>query len=365
MKVMVVSTSRADWNGLGEVAKALREHGAVIDIFGTPEAPRDAIKYDGFAVRRAAGNTVRRPQSAEGEVHRIVNRDATYMISAATAMGRFKPEIVLLVGDRHETLCMAIVAAQMGIPIAHVAGGDVTGGSLDEGWRHAITKIASVHFPTHAEAAARIINMGEDPAHVHMLGSPSVDRIKDTQLFNIRHTCIRMEFRWPQFILANWQPETPVDHGLPAVLEALRKFHMPVVFVGPNRDPGASAAFAMVMECVEAAGNWAFHQSLPPQVYLSALSHCRCLIGNSSSGFYEAPYYGTPVINVGGRQAGRVPVPRCMVSVPAEVQPILNALAGARRMPVERPYGDGAAQAIAKTILALRGSQLARKAMPS
>lgn len=344
------------------VAYELREQGADLTIMApASHAGRDVLQGEGWSViiygRHWIGSNAQ------------ATNDGAAIILLGEAWEASPPDLVLLCGDRHETLSAAFAAAALGIPIAHLAGGDVSGGSSDERYRHAITKLADVHFPTHDAAATRIRAMGENPAMIFQFGSASIDRLQHTQTMTVTETTRELGLADARpFILANWQPETPFDHGLVEMLQALLQQPAPVVWVGANPDRGGDEATALVRSVLKhkpQAQSWVQHQNLSPVLYLSALRHAACLIGNSSSGFYEAPYYGTPVINVGNRQQGRGPIPRCLVTVRADADRLADLLNRASVWSKGQPqflFGDGhAAPAIARTILQMDGQLTGRK----
>jgi len=362
MNALVITTSRADWNALGMVAKAMAERNVAIVVWstlaGTSHESDLTIARDGFHAITATG------MEAPAGLNDLFEHDAKgaffWLPRAVDAM---QPDLAILLGDRRETLLAAICVAAKGIPIAHLAGGDVSGGSSDEGWRHAITKIAHLHFPTHREAADRIIRMGEDPHRVHMLGSPSVDRILSTAVLSKEAALAAVGLTdQAGFILANWQPETPTDgDGLPALLEALDRINMPVVFAGANADPGGEEANDLIRIWCASRPNRIWRKNIEPTVYLSLMKHAVCLVGNSSSGFYEAPTFGTPVVNIGHRQDGRL-LPKCVLSVPdPDADTIDKFIFGCERATGRRfpqcLYGDGhAAERIADKIISYDGA---------
>lgn len=363
MKVAVITTSRADWNSLGMVAKELeRRIGGRLTVLCVSDHAAGGDVLAEFPTARWLELAGDRPGY----------RAAELLEALQSALEAVDPDMVVICGDRYETLQAAFCASLMGIPVAHLAGGDVSGGSTDEKYRHAITKLADVHFPTHREAAERIIQMGEDPHRVHSCGSASVDRVIQTPIMPLAETTKLLGLPDSRpFILLNWQPETPRDSGLPELLDALVINPMPVVCVGINPDPGSDAAGQLLAAVVRKPNSrlstWVGKQNLPPELYLSALAHCACLIGNSSSGFYEAPHYGTAVINVGNRQRGRGPTPACMVHVEADaskittVLKILNSDPEFREVP-QFLFGDGhAAPQIADAILSYEGVHIGGK----
>lgn len=366
MKVAVITTSRADWNALGMVALELKAQGGDVTVLRYAGSPHgDMISADGFgSIMFGSSVTTVTTNGVQ-----LVTRDAAAMGELATrAAGRYDMAVVL--GDRHEMLVAAFALVMVGIPVAHIAGGDVTGGSLDENWRHAISKMASIHFPTNEAAAKRLLAMGERVENVYMLGSPSVDRVLKAKL-PIRATMLerlKLPAQTDRFILVNWQAEADGarGNGFGAVLEALRspKFSaVPKAFIGQNADPSREKVEHAVLSAAAIdkpfARNTSYFGTVPSAVYLAALKHAAVLVGNSSSGFYEAPYFGTSVVNVGDRQRGRSPVPQCMRQVRAvalDVEQSVERALKQGRWFVEKPFGDGdSARLIARTILAHEG----------
>jgi UDP-hydrolysing UDP-N-acetyl-D-glucosamine 2-epimerase len=367
VQIAVVTTSRADWNSLGMVAYELREQGADLTIMAPfTHAGRDVLQTEGWTVTLYGRHWLGTNAEMINDAYALMDLGLAWQDRPRQASEAARPDLVLLCGDRHETLSAAFAAAALGIPIAHLAGGDVSGGSSDERYRHAVTKLADVHFPTHHEAAKRIRAMGENPAMIFMHGSASIDRMLHTQTLTLSETATELGLQDSRpFILCNYQPETPTDESFGRMMDALAITSLPVVFASANPDPGAAEVNARIALFAERHPHGAIvHHNMPPVLYLSALRHAACLIGNSSSGFYEAPYYGTPVINVGNRQQGRGPVPRCMILAGATVAGLaamVRVHPEFREVP-EFLFGDGhAAPAIARTILQMDGQLTERK----
>jgi UDP-hydrolysing UDP-N-acetyl-D-glucosamine 2-epimerase len=354
MKALVITTSRADWNSLGMVAAALRVAGAAVTVlcYGPHEA---AVREDGFEpIGLGTGSAITPPVAAAALLMEL-----SWHIKFAAA------DVAVICGDRHETLMAAFALALGGVPIAHLAGGDVTGGSLDERWRHAISKIADLHFPTHARAAERLVAMGE--SNVMLLGSASVSRVLACPLLPPGIAAGMAGLHEPNgpYVLVNWQPEMGDHDGMAvaviaAAIETCPAAPAAVVWVGANPDEGADVVNREARAATRRHKGWVFHENLEPQLYLSLLAGAQCLVGNSSSAFYEAPMYGTPVVNVGRRQAGRDPVPRCMLFTgvtPYEIGFAVNVQIEHGRYKPEMLYGDGtAAVQIADAIMKLAGT---------
>jgi len=349
MKIAVLTTSRADWGATGMVVKAL---GAV-----SPGGRHEIVPLAMAASQKAHAHLLEAIR-ADGLPAPGSYWEATMghmLVVAEGALLSLSPDLLVLTGDRWEVMAWALAAHQARIPIAYCAGGDVTMGSLDDGHRHAITKLSHLHFPTNHEALMRIVAMGEEPSRVHNVGSPLVDRIAQTPLLSLQETYEALDLARAKvdgFIVINWQPETNaanLNEGLVSILRILRDLPLSlgIVLVGQNPDRGSPQAERMIdeyMELVRGVVPAVWHHSLNPVVYLSALKHCQCLVGNSSSGIYEAPWFGTPVLNVGNRQKGR-PRARCVMDFSAEGERGLTAvdiqLCKGRRSAPARMFGDG------------------------
>ena len=224
-----------------------------------------------------------------------------------------RPDAVLLLGDRFEIFAVAAAAAARHIPIAHISGGDVTLGAADEYYRHCISKMAAVHFPSCADSAARLVRMGEAPDTVFCVGGLGDENIRTMPKMSRAELCDSTGFDLMQpFALVTYHPETAPDAGSPAVpvralCDAMER--VPGVFwliTGSNADAGGQVCTAM-MQAFAAAhpGRAGFVQSLGLRRYLSAMNCAALVAGNSSSGVVETPTFKVPTVNIGKRQAGR------------------------------------------------------------
>ena len=225
-----------------------------------------------------------------------------------------RPDVVLLLGDRFEIFAVATAAAARHIPIAHISGGDVTLGAADEYYRHCITKMASLHFPSCADSAARLVRMGEDPARVFCVGGLGDENIRTLPKMRRDELCASTGFPLMQpFALVTYHPETSADapdpaeqvDALCAAMEAV-----PGIFwliTGSNADAGGQICTAKMQAFAAAHPDRAgFIQSLGLRRYLSAMQVAALVAGNSSSGVVETPTFGVPTVNIGQRQAGRL-----------------------------------------------------------
>ena len=241
------------------------------------------------------------------------------LLELATVFDNLKPDVVVTVADRYETLSTAIAAAYMNIPVAHVQGGEVTG-SIDEKVRHAVTKLADLHLVSTAKAAERVIRMGEDPSTVFVTGCPSIDLVaRDPRrpvprFRRVRALRRRRADRGPVGRLPRRHAASGDDrvragaHACARDAARCRAIQdLPTLWFWPNVDAGADGTSSGIRAFREQArpSNIHFFKNMAPDDFLRLLYNSRCLIGNSSVGIRECSYLGVPVVNIGSRQAGR------------------------------------------------------------
>ena len=235
------------------------------------------------------------------------------VIGMADALKHLAPDLVVLPGDRFEILAAAQAAMLMGIPVAHLHGGEVTEGAVDESIRHAISKMASIHFVSAEPYRQRLIRMGESPDRVHVVGAPGLDHYLRTQLPTRSEllSSVGLDASRP-FLLVTYHPATRGSASPLAaaqqLLDALDRFpgHQ-LLITKANADAGGRTINAALDEY---ASRWHSRASLVASLgtarYLAAVTHAAALVGNSSSALIEAPAVGTPTVNVGPRQQGRL-----------------------------------------------------------
>ena len=305
----------------------------------------------------------------------LVNVEVAIEKIHIAAIGRdpagYFADLAIVHGDRHEVLAAVIGANVLGIPIVHLGGGDLTEGSQDDCFRHAITKLSHLHFPTNQDAADRIVQMGEQPERVHMVGDAGIDKIMATPTMGRDETFAAIGLTTPErCLLVVYHPNTLGDTAaeLAALSEALsrRPEGAAMVLIGPNADDGSDLIRKewkrkewkrLALQSGFSEHDVVYHENLPPEVFLSLMRWCDVMVGNSSAGLYEAPSFGTPTLNIGDRQQGR-PIASSVTTVRADVHEIthgikaLLAFAGfGKQLMVKNPYGDGhAAERIAKVI---------------
>lgn len=235
---------------------------------------------------------------------------ATILLS--DAFNRLKPDIVLILGDRYETLANATSAMLMNIPIAHIHGGEITEGAVDEQIRHAVTKMSYLHFTSTKEHRKRVIQMGEDPDRVFNSGAPGIDNIVNFD-FLIKEE-LEDDLNWKfgsKSALFTYHPVTldksDINHDIEKIFDALVSTDLNILFTYANADDNGRVINQKIEEfCQVNPAKYKVVKSLGQLRYLSAMKYVDLLIGNTSSGIIEAASFQKPVVNIGDRQKGRL-----------------------------------------------------------
>jgi UDP-N-acetylglucosamine 2-epimerase (non-hydrolysing)/GDP/UDP-N,N'-diacetylbacillosamine 2-epimerase (hydrolysing) len=318
------------------------------------------IVKDGFAV----DETVESQLSSDSKVG-MAKSLGLGTISMADALRRLSPDVVVVLGDRYEILAAAQAAALMGIPVAHISGGEVTEGAVDDWIRHAITKAAWWHFPGNEAYRRRIMQLGENPDRIFNVGDPGLDHLKRVQLLDrvALGESLGLTLREP-LLLVTYHPATLGSH-VPAlafrqVLDALDALpQATVLLTKPNADAGGRELAAMADRWAEAnAGRARCCTSLGQLRYLSAMKLADAVVGNSSSGIVEAPAARVPTVNIGPRQDGRLKADSIIDcdeesgQIVAAIQRALSPAFRERARSVVSLYGDCDASAQIKRVLA-------------
>lgn len=265
-----------------------------------------SVEADGFRI----DHKVEMLQEEQGDT--AVERSIAAGLVAFTDVFReLRPDIVVLLGDRFELLSPAIAAYFAQIPIAHIHGGETTQGAIDEGVRHAVTKLASLHFAATEAYRRRIIQMGEDPARVFCVGAPGLDALDELELLSRTQLESRLAFDLARPVaIVTYHPVTLerrcAERQIDALLSALSREKVRALFTKANADPEGRVVNAKVADyCRGHPVDYRLFDSLGQMVYLNCLRHVDLMVGNSSSGLIEAPSFSLPVVNVGDRQRGR------------------------------------------------------------
>ncbi len=294
----------------------------------------------------------------------------------AEAFERLKPDIVVILGDRYEILAAAQAAMVSRIPIAHIHGGELSEGAIDDAMRHAITKMAHLHFTAAKEYSRRIVQLGEDPARVFNVGAPGLDNIQRLTLLTRNE--LERTVGSPlgeDYFLVTYHPATASrfspEAAVRELIQALENFpgHH-VLATGVNADPGHSAISKAFADYAQSnPDRVCLHSSLGQLRYLSAVRHSAAVIGNSSSGLIEAPALKVPTVNIGERQKGRlkapsvIDCPEAREDITAAIKKALSADFRSLAETAENPYGGPGASERIKEVLKsapLEGIQMKR-----
>jgi UDP-N-acetylglucosamine 2-epimerase (non-hydrolysing)/GDP/UDP-N,N'-diacetylbacillosamine 2-epimerase (hydrolysing) len=314
-KICVVTGSRADYSHLYGVMKAIQgdqELDLKVVATGMHVSPRFGRTYrhierDGFRVDEKVP-LLRYSDSAAGITKSIGLGCRLF----ADVFERMKPDMVVVLGDRFEIFSAAIAAYVAGIPLAHLHGGETTQGAVDEGMRHAITKMATWHFAATETYRKRIIQLGEEPGRVFHFGAPILDSAKRIPLLTREALAKALHFDLTgRVAIVTYHPPTleknPLEKQVESLLRALARFPLKAVFTQSNADTGGgkiNRAFRAFS--AKRPERYKFVRNLGWREYVSALAHFDLVVGNSSSGLIEAPSFKIPVVNIGDRQKGRI-----------------------------------------------------------
>ena len=318
-KICVVINSRANYGRIKSVMGAIQEHpdlelktivgaSALLYRFGNAV---DVIRKDGFEPAAKVYSIV------EGENPTTMAKSTGMAImDLSTQFENLRPDVVLTVADRFETIATAIAASYMNIPVAHTQGGEVTG-SIDESVRHAVTKLAHVHFPATEQAADYLLRMGEEPGRVHLTGCPAIDLIANLDLSlpgdlfeSNRGVGAKLDTNQPYLVVLQHPVTTEFGQGFEQIQETLAAvlaLDVQTAWLWPNVDAGSddiSKGLRLHRERV-GDGKLHFYRNFSPEDYARLIANAACLIGNSSSGLREGAFLGTPTVNIGTRQADR------------------------------------------------------------
>lgn len=361
-RLAVLTTGRQDWGLLRPLCAVLRDSDDL----------ELSILAGGMAVDRSFGDVLERIRAAGFEVDRVLpwdvrtappwNQCAEASRLVGDSLADLEPEALILLGDRYETAAAALAATVARIPIAHLYGGEESVGAFDNALRHAITKLSHLHLVAHGAYARRVVQMGEDPATVHVVGSLGVENVLTLPPVSREQVEARLDCRLSGTVgLVTVHPTTLAGEKdadvAGAVEEAIRQVDATWIVTLPNADPGNEAIRKRFLALADELGNVVAVDALGEEYYLGVMRHCDVVLGNSSSGMMEAPAVGVPTVNVGERQAGRIRLPSIIDVLPdrdAVKEAVLRALSRecrARRVP-DTSLGDAGVSRRIRSILA-------------
>lgn len=284
------------------------------------------------------------------------------VIGFAQSFARFRPDVLLVLGDRFEMHAAALAALPFKIPVAHIHGGEITEGAVDDALRHSMTKLSHLHFVSTQEYARRVIQMGEETWRVVVSGSPALDNLHTLTLLPREELAGRFGLRLDRApLLVTFHPVTleceQTEGQVSELLDALRVVELPVVFTMPNADTNGRVIARMIEEFVKRQPDAWIVPNFGPEGYFSMMAVSAAMVGNSSSGIVEAASFGLPVVNIGTRQQGRARGEN-VIDVGYERDEIIRGIRWAispefraRLQGLTNPYGDGhAAEVIVRRV---------------
>lgn len=364
-KICVLTGTRAEFGLLRPIMEAIQQHpdlelqvlvtGMHLEaLFGMSVK---AIEGAGFTV---AGRVPMHPVEDSGKGMALAMADG--IRGMTKSLVKLKPDILLVLGDRTEVLAGSIAAMYLNIPIAHIHGGDVTRGGTDESTRHAVTKMAAIHFPATPVSAERIRKMGEEDWRIHTVGAPALDTI--LKVAPLSRAKIARRFNLPEdrpwFLVLQHPVTTEAEisgEQFAETLAALDAFDVEKIFVYPNSDAGGLQIIALLERIKAEPGNHVF-ATMPHREFLSLMNHSSVMIGNSSSGIIESSSFKVPVVNIGIRQEGReraanvVDVTHDRLEIERAIDQVISDDFMDSIENIVNPYGDGNASARIVEVLA-------------
>lgn len=366
--VLAVTGIRSEYDIMSSVFRAIERHQALeLRVVVTGAHLSEAYGYTVSEVRKDGFTIV-------DEVDSLLNSDhpatrvkglAIQLQGLVQTVVREKPDLLLVLGDREESMSTALLGAYLNIPVAHIAGGDRVVGNVDDQIRHAVTKLAHIHLTTNADSAQRIERLGEQPFRVFNVGNPGLDRLLEVSELDAAELSESLGFRIvdgePVILLIQHVISTEVEHAyeqMKTTLDAVAALGVRTVLSYPNSDAGSQQMIRAIHEFGRLP-NLYVAKNIPRLEFVNLMRRSSCMLGNSSAGILEAPLLGLPVVNVGNRQRGRLHAAN-VEFVPHDKERIIGALKRAiwdteYRLSVSRctnPYGDGHSSARIANILA-------------
>jgi UDP-hydrolysing UDP-N-acetyl-D-glucosamine 2-epimerase len=352
--IAVITSSRADYGHLYWPLQDLSRHREVdlkIIAFGSHLSPEfgctlQEIEKDGFKIDARIECLL----SSDSDVG-MAKTIGVATLSFADLLGQMRPDLLLLIADRYEMLAPASVAVALRIPIAHIEGGEISEGAIDDVVRNALTKMSHIHFTSTEGARRRVIAMGEEEWRVHRSGAPSLDHLRRRTLLSREQveSNLRIDLRHPTLLVA-YHPVTMARDTLQEVdslFAALANLPDQLLFCYPNSDAGSRSLIERTKSFLGSRKSGRLFVNLDALSYWSLLGQVDALVGNSSSGIMETASFALPALNIGLRQQGRERA-RNVLDATADPDSIREMLAKARSAAfrdslagMTNPYGDG------------------------
>lgn len=366
----VVTTSRADYGIYRPILQALEisdEFELRLFVSGSHLQARlghtvDQIEQDGYRIQARIGLDLDNDSAAA-----IARASGQATVGFADAFAQWQPDLLLVLGDRYEMHAAAVAALPLAIPVAHIHGGELTFGAIDDSLRHSLTKLSHLHFAATESYGRRIVQMGEAPWRVTVCGAPSLDNLQGFVPWTPKELEQRFGILWHEgMLLATYHPVTlesaQTDRQIESLIAALEPLQRPVLFTKANADTHGQRINRRLELWAQNNPLIQLVDNLGTQGYFSAMTHAAAMVGNSSSGLLEAASFALPTVNIGTRQEGRVRGAN-VIDCGDETEQILTALhqvlAPEYRQQLQgkpNPYGNGTATE--KIINVLRSVEL-------
>jgi len=351
LKLLFITGSRGEWGYIRPILRRCQVRGIDYEICATNMVLLpgygsliDEIRREGFKV------TDEIFMSLEGHNHfTMVKSLGLFLTSFVDVIHRVKPSWIILAGDRGEQLMAAIAAAYTYTPVTHIQAGEKSG-NIDGVTRHSIGKFVHLHFAANRDAADRLLQLGEEPFRVHLVGAPQLDELVENDVatrdeLEARHLLANDA----KFLLVVQHPVTEEMHQARRQVEelahALLRFEMQKIWVLPNNDAGSSMVRQTLTQL--RTSDILLFENVTRRDYLGFMKHCAAMVGNSSSGLLEAPTFGTPAVNLGRRQADRVrgtnviDAPFVRDAIASAIEQSLSLQFRNQLSDCVNPYGDG------------------------
>jgi UDP-hydrolysing UDP-N-acetyl-D-glucosamine 2-epimerase len=383
-RIAVVTSSRADYSHLYWPLRLLADHPDVdlqLIVMASHLSPEFGatireIEKDGFPIAARIESLL----SSDTDVG-MAKSIGIAVLSLADTLGMLRPDLLLLIADRYEMLAPAAVALSLRIPIAHIEGGEISEGAIDDAVRNALTKMSHIHFTSTEAARERVIAMGEEPWRAHRAGAPSLDHLRRSRLLSREEAVSRcgLDFAKPVLLVAYHPVTLEQDTTVEAaeLFDALEQIagegSARIVFCYPNADAGSRLLIERIRAFLDRHADSKMFVNLDAVTYWSLLRCMDAMIGNSSSGIMETACFALPTVNVGIRQKGRERACNVLDATP-DARSILEQIKRARSSEfrasldgMTNPYGDGhAAERIVEVLTTYPVGQklLIKRAMP-
>lgn len=352
-KICVVTSARSEYGLLKRIMQGIKEDSTLelqLIVAGGHMSPEQGLTYrfienDGFTIDRKI-EFLLATETATG----IAKSAGLCAVSIADTFSQLQPDIVMVLGDRYELMPVCTTAIIMGIPIAHISGGDITEGAIDNYVRNAVTMMSDIHFPGTSSSADNVIRMRGSSANVFVTGEPGLENLKNSELMTRQELAeslgLDIDKRWTLCTLhsetmTSLEQNILMAHKMTEALLSLPATE--IILTYANADFGGSLMNLYYEEVGLQHKNVHVYKSLGQLRYNSMMAECWCVVGNSSSGIVEAPFIGKPVVNIGNRQKGRYMSPNIINVFTYENNEIAEALSQVDTHPVKPDFfwGDG------------------------